>query len=61
MADKELIDAGYTGYSATEARQIILKYYQTLDDLLTTYQIDIFPNTHFIVSPIQGHVLRIQD
>ena len=61
MADKELIDTGYNGYSTNEARQVILKYYQTLSDILTTYSIEIFPNTHFIVSPIQGHVLRISD
>jgi hypothetical protein len=59
MADKELIDCGYSGYSVIEARQVILKYYQTLSDILTTYSIEIFPGSHFIVSPIQGHVLRV--
>ena len=61
MADKELIDCGYVGFSTNEARQVILKYYQTLDDILRTHEIDIFPGSHFIVSPIQGHVLRISD
>lgn len=61
MADKELIDSGFDGFSVGEARQVIIRYYQTLDGFLTDYSIDLIPGTHFIVSPIQGHVLRMSE
>ena len=62
MADKELIDAGgFEFFSVGEARQVIIRYYQTLDGFLTDYSIDLIPGTHFIVSPIQGHVLRMSE
>jgi hypothetical protein len=35
LADKELVDEGHTGYSKDEARSAIIRYYQTLGDLLT--------------------------
>ena len=58
MADKELVDIGATFFSCEEARQVVLRYYQTLDDIINKYEIDIYPDTHLIVSPVGGHIIR---
>ena len=58
MADKELIDAGAGLFSVNEARTIVLNYYKTLDDIITKYDIEIYPDTHLIVSPVGGHIIR---
>lgn len=58
MADKELIDAGLPFFSVNEARTIVINYYRTLDDIITKYDIEIYPDTHLIVSPVGGHIIR---
>ena len=59
LADKELIDTGFAGYSKDEARQAVIRYYQTLGDLLTTYNVP--PGSdNVMVSAITGRILRIE-
>jgi len=58
MADKELVDIGATFYSREEGKQVILRYYQTLDDIIRKYEVEIFPDTHLIVSPVSGDIIR---
>lgn len=58
MADKELLENGGIVFSREEARQVILRYYQTLDDIINRYEVELFADTHLIVSPVSGHIVR---
>ena len=37
MANKELVDGSYPGMSVIEARDTVLQFYKTLNDLLQQY------------------------
>ena len=59
LADKELLDCGYVGYSKDEARQAFIRYYQTLGDLLEHYGVP--PGSdNVMVSAITGRILRVE-
>lgn len=56
-ADKELVDHEFPGLSISEARQVILKYWQVLNEIFVTYSVD--PNAVIHVSPIDGGIYMV--
>ena len=60
MANKELVDGSYPGMSVIEARETVLNFYKTLNDLLQQYGIDHDPGDALVLSPISGEFLRFE-
>jgi len=56
-ADKELLETGITGISVNEGRDIVLSYYKIMDDIFTTYNLDITHIECYFISPFTGHIL----
>ena len=60
MAHKELVDGSYPGMSVTEAKDAVLNFYKTLNDLLIQYGIDHDPGDAMVLSPISGEFIRFE-
>ena len=56
-ADKELLEASIPGISVNEGRDIVLSYYKIMDDIFTTYNLDITHIECYFISPFTGHIL----
>ena len=60
VADKELVDANFPGLSVLEARNMQLKYFKTLGDLLDTYKIDL-NQENIVVSAVTGCIISVEE
>ena len=60
VADKELVDANFPGLSISEARNMQLKYFKTLGDLLESYKIDL-NQENIVVSAVTGCIISIDE
>lgn len=60
-ANKELVDNGMPGLSVMEAKQYLLEYYKIMEDIFTTYNLDMAHITCYFISPFTGHVLLTDD